>query len=392
VAKTDRLIALDVGRAIAIIGVIAVHLYPWIPGLPYWLSLPAKSGEYGVQLFFVISAFTICKSLSDDRKKGIETAALVQRFYLKRFARIVPLYYVGIVFYGLIDLIATKTVHSGVLSVHSSWDILANVLFVHSLVPTAINSVVPGGWSIGVEMAFYVVAPALFAMSGKPQGLWITAVAALFICYGADLMALYLTDQSSVIHGSFFYYWPPTQFPCFVLGIVMWRCWKPVVNGERQRRRIAIFAWLGMAFGYPALLVSGVGLNMSPGIAPFIAAVTAASLLLLLLSAHQTSATVSFLQKIGERSYGVYIWHFVGIFILRIIFKHSIALSIIPPTYSFVFGMALVLAFAYKVAGYSEQFIEKPFSRWTNEKLLGSAISSNRASPVGRRETPEKAS
>ena len=32
---------------------------------------------------------------------------------------------------------------------------LANVLFIHSWVPSAQNTVVPGGWSIGVEAASY---------------------------------------------------------------------------------------------------------------------------------------------------------------------------------------------------------------------------------------------
>jgi peptidoglycan/LPS O-acetylase OafA/YrhL len=388
VNKSDRLVALDIGRAIAIFGVVAVHLSPWISNLPIWLLLPAKSGEYGVQLFFVISAYTICKSLSDERYRGFQSSTLIQRFYLKRFARIVPLYYVGIILYGFLDLIAMKTVHSRVLSVHDAWDILANVLFVHAFVPTAINSVVPGGWSIGVEMAFYAVAPVLFVMCNSRCGFWLTATTILGLCYGAERLALYIAGENFVIHGTFIYYWPATQFPCFLTGIGLWTFWTSRAINEQQNGRVMMGACLGVALLYPTLLVSGVGLNLATGVAPLIAAATGASVLLLLLSSPWLATKVNFIKRFGEKSYGIYIWHFVGVLIFRIFLKEFDArMSGVPAIVLFVAGMAFVIAFAYGTSSLTERIIEKPVSQWMRKRLPSSVRLSNVLAATSQHET-----
>lgn len=40
-----------------------------------------------------------------------------------------------------------------------AWEVATIALFVHGFHPQSINSVVPGGWSIAVEMTFYAVFP-----------------------------------------------------------------------------------------------------------------------------------------------------------------------------------------------------------------------------------------
>ena len=43
------------------------------------------------------------------------------------------------------------------------FEIAANALFLHAWFPTALNSLVTGGWSIGDEMMFYLLVPFLAA-------------------------------------------------------------------------------------------------------------------------------------------------------------------------------------------------------------------------------------
>jgi peptidoglycan/LPS O-acetylase OafA/YrhL len=155
-----RIAALDVGRTLAVIGVIAVHLAPWMVTSPVWLDMLANLGQYGVQCFFVISAITISASLQHDAQRLSGTREVLRNFYVKRFARIAPLYYLAIIGYTVVDY-ALRLVHGHIQMPHDFSDVIFNLIFIHAWVPSAIDSVVPGGWSIGVEMFFYVIAPAL---------------------------------------------------------------------------------------------------------------------------------------------------------------------------------------------------------------------------------------
>ncbi len=101
--EKGRIAALDAGRAIAVVGVVAVHLSFQFPNLPHSVALIARMGQYGVQLFFVISAITIFMTLEADRERFCAARHITLRFYIKRFFRIAPLYYVAIAIYGLIS-------------------------------------------------------------------------------------------------------------------------------------------------------------------------------------------------------------------------------------------------------------------------------------------------
>src|SRR5260370_33461027 len=52
--EKGRIAALDAGRAIAVVGVVAVHLSFQFPNLPHSVALIARMGQYGVQFLFVI--------------------------------------------------------------------------------------------------------------------------------------------------------------------------------------------------------------------------------------------------------------------------------------------------------------------------------------------------
>ena len=58
-------------------------------------------------------------------------------------------------------------------------DVLLNMVFLHALSPTAINNVVPGGWSIGVEMLFYMIAPLLFFLAMDRVRLFVATIVML---------------------------------------------------------------------------------------------------------------------------------------------------------------------------------------------------------------------
>src|SRR5260370_527765 len=212
--EKGRIAALDAGRAIAVVGVVAVHLSFQFPNLPDSVALIARMGQYGVQLFFVISAITIFMTLEADRERFSAARHITLRFYIKRFFRIAPLYYVAIAIYGLISWGALRSGYerAWVLGAHSPADILLDVLFLHALSPSAINNVVPGGWSIGVEMLFYLLAPLIFFFTLNRVRLAIASVSVLAVSAAAMwLVGCNGAPDCNVANNTFLYFWPPVQ-------------------------------------------------------------------------------------------------------------------------------------------------------------------------------------
>lgn len=78
----------------------------------------------------------------------------LKKFYIGRFFRIAPLFYLCISFY----LIAMPLWYDTKIEVA---DLLANLTFSFGLIPGKHESIVWAGWSIGVEWIFYFLFPYL---------------------------------------------------------------------------------------------------------------------------------------------------------------------------------------------------------------------------------------
>jgi peptidoglycan/LPS O-acetylase OafA/YrhL len=92
---------IDALRGYAILAVIALHSATLIPSLEWPFHLLAAQGARGVQLFFVVSALTLTLSWH-SRAEGAGA------FYVRRVFRIVPMFWVAIAFYVLVDIPAVQ--------------------------------------------------------------------------------------------------------------------------------------------------------------------------------------------------------------------------------------------------------------------------------------------
>lgn len=147
----NRYAFIDALRGYAILAVIAFHVSYNVTNLDANVRQFASAGAAGVQLFFVVSALTMMLSWQ-ARADGIRA------FYVRRLFRIAPMFWLSIpVFLALRGFIPTQWSTNG-----TSWgDVFASILFINGWHPDSINNVVFGGWSIAVEMTFYLVFPAL---------------------------------------------------------------------------------------------------------------------------------------------------------------------------------------------------------------------------------------
>lgn len=376
-----RLAVLDAGRAFAILGVIAVHLSPWFHHLPAWIMAVSRFGQYGVQAFFVISAITICTTLEEDARR-YSSRDTYRRFYVKRFFRIAPLYFVALAAYALIDD-GALLMHSRMLLPHGLVDVLANLLFIHEWVPGAINSVVPGGWSIGVEMFFYLLAPALFAGCRTVRGLMAASLLVALVCAAFWYAGPCSHARACLVqNNAFYYFWPPAQLPCFVVGIWVWRLARPVIAGDGWLRPLALLGTVTFGALCSVLLyLCGVGDGLSHGLAPFLAACVSAALLLLMSGLPKAILNFSLLAALGQNSYGVYIWNFAGIIIMRAVLKLGVfkEAALAYPVTGYLTALALVTLCAYLGARTTARHIEEPLSRLARERWLRPAAGAVRS-------------
>jgi exopolysaccharide production protein ExoZ len=123
-----------------------------VPALPEWLHQICAAAGAGVDLFFVVSALSLTLSWQARGEAGWRD------YLIRRFFRIAPMFYAGVVLYLALygwrpRLYAPNGIGPG--------DVALTLGFVHVWSTQALNSVVPGDWSIGVEAMFYLILPLL---------------------------------------------------------------------------------------------------------------------------------------------------------------------------------------------------------------------------------------
>ena len=222
----EKLGYVDAMRGIAILAVILVHtalaVKELFGGLSGFANGLAEYGQMGVQLFFVASAYTLC--ISYFRRKG-EPRPIVS-FLIRRFFRIAPLYYVAIILYFLLHLVKQMYHRADHLQFYpySFLNVVSNLAFVHGFVPPANNKIVPGGWSIGTEVAFYVCFPLLFYLANllftKREWLFLSVIA---LCVVMNIIVQYTLNHFSICsveNNTFIYYNLGNQLPVFLIGML----------------------------------------------------------------------------------------------------------------------------------------------------------------------------
>lgn len=293
----------DALRGLAILMVLVNHVALVVPGLSAPVEMLARFGQMGVQLFFVASAYTLCLSWQQRRTDEPQP---VLRFMLRRLFRIAPLYWFGIaLFAGLHWLQPGSTTAEPYIA----GNVLANAAFVHGFMPAAQNSIVPGGWSIGTEMAFYAAFPLLMAVFALRPGLWapLTAAAA------ALALACWAGQPGPVTNNSFAYFHPLNQLSVFLIGIALFQ-WHRRPNSSHRLQ-----GWLTALAGSAALIATAwlwrSGLPLAFAVVPATAGLAFAALA---DGASRVGWLPAPLCAIGRRSFAIYVvhvlfaWHALG--------------------------------------------------------------------------------
>jgi peptidoglycan/LPS O-acetylase OafA/YrhL len=352
---------IDALRGLAILGVILVHT-----GGRFDLPAGAfrdlvQESRFGVQLFYMVSAFTLYLSLDSRREKGFGA------FFIRRFFRLAPMYWVAVFLYVIFARSAAAQNPAWAGNFQHEWrDVAANLLLLHGLLPSALNTVVFGGWSVGVEWLFYCLLPFIFLGVRNLGGALLAAGIAMGIAQlthdpvadwlastGMEWGLARTTQQISTFMG----FYLVRQLPCFLFGIVTYYLLFPP-QAKPGGNRVLTFALL--------LWVIILG-SFATNVGPFGAKVLAPEFelcgvyLVLFVLLHRlppASWCLAPLAYLGRLSYSMYLLHFLVLIFLTYHFIPRLsALGVLP---AFFATLAVCLVLTCGVAEIARRCVERP--------------------------------
>jgi len=348
---------IDALRGMAILGVILVHSSHSVEPAHEKLLWVMREGARGVQLFFVASAITLCMSWMT---RSPYEKFPIRNFYIRRFFRIAPMFYIAILTYSILNGFSPSYwAPNGI----SWWFVPVTAAFLHGFHPETITSVVPGGWSIAVEMNFYFILPFLLPRIQSIQSCF------FFLVIGIGLSGLNLLlvpqifaypESRQYLLKNFCYFNFFGQLPIFVMGI----CCYFILRENYPRRQItmvsasllAVFlpAFLYPAFNLPDYFFAGKLFKLSHH---FIAG-GLFSVCALLLAYHPIRLLVNRITiTFGKLSFSMYLSHFA----VLTLFSATGFSQIFPvsDTASLLHFLCVVLVTA-GVSSFFYRYIEKP--------------------------------
>lgn len=314
---------LDGLRAIAVLLVIVYHFWPTV--------LPG--GMIGVDIFFVISGFLITSLLL--REGALNGRIALGSFWVRRARRLLPAIALMILVLGPVSLIVGGDIQVnlgrqllGAATFSSNWiSIFAGNDYFAQTSPELFTNF----WSLAVEEQFYVLWPLLIVASGLLLGRrWrhFSAIMVLGILASLGVAAFLLMNGTPI---SRIYYGTDTHLYGLLLGALLafarpWSLYPPM--GKKALYRVAqpfgliaftrvMVSWLSLFALIPyAILVP----ESAPGAIPwglFGASLLALGVIQGMLPDMLAGASEALrrllnfapLRWVGERSYGLYLWH-----------------------------------------------------------------------------------
>jgi peptidoglycan/LPS O-acetylase OafA/YrhL len=312
--RSNYIPSIDGLRTLAVAAVLLYHLgVKWIPG-----------GFLGVDLFFVISGYVITRLILDSIE-GINGLDL-KEFYWARARRLFPgLLAVVIVSIIISAIFAPDAIHRllsdapFVLTGTNNWHLVA--LHQDYFAANGRPPLLQHTWSLAVEAQFYAIWPLILYFIWRKYGRKNVAKAALLIALSSGL-ALFLfsirVDNNSSSKVSHIYFGTDTHSLGLFLGSALAVSWIPRnLTANISQRAQDFIDGIGLV-GLFGLLCTFLFINESNAtlyrLAFPLAGIFGCATIISLV--HPASRFAPILSSkpmiwIGERSYGIYLWHWV---------------------------------------------------------------------------------
>jgi peptidoglycan/LPS O-acetylase OafA/YrhL len=344
-----RIAGIDSLRAIAVLAVIIYHIRESI--------LPG--GFVGVDIFFVISGYVVCKSLLHTRWNSVSD--FLSQFYIRRIIRILPALLFMLLLTAVVSRMFIPNSWGAASSIKTGKSALVGLSNFHLVYDTdgyfSVNSDFNPflhTWSLAVEEQFYIFFPLLFLLQHylcRKSNSRIKKIAGILLFPSLLLSSLIICESETIQSQSRSYFLLPSRFWELAAGVILCQCQD--AGYCRPRNKI-----LSTAILFSGILLIFISIFLAiESRFPFPWALAPVSgTLLYITGITQTSNSKLFdnaiMAFVGRISYSLYLWHWPVVVIMRWTTGIQSPVQLMA-----AFILTAVIGFA------SWHFIEMPFQK-----------------------------
>jgi len=370
--RSPHIGGLDGLRAIAVALVLVYHFFPH--------ALPG--GFLGVDVFFVISGFLITSLLLEERRRSGRIDLV--SFWRRRARRLLPALTLALLVCTSLALLNGNRD----LLVNIKAQLLGAIAFVSNWVFVVLGSdyftrdnpeLYRNTWSLSIEEQFYLVLPLLLVLTLRSRSKLTRSLLFILLSVGSAALMIALAAQGA--DASRVYFGSDTHvfglFAGVSLAVLLQRVAGSAGDGAGEARP-ARFGGVGVQLGLILTALAGLGVlgwlsatltEESPESFAWGFQLASAASLLVVWAVTREGAWAGRaldwapLRWVGERSYGIYLWHWP-------------LLLILPPIPAFALTIAC--------ASLSYHFIERPVRRLGFRRSLSLLVRPIRQAGVAR--------
>jgi exopolysaccharide production protein ExoZ len=234
-----------------------------------------------------------------ERRRGEEFP--IRKFYLRRIFRIAPLFWIAIIVYFLLSRRS---------AIECAREIVLTATFLHGFSPRAINAIVPGGWSIAVEMIFYLLFPLVIIAVEKRWRIYLILALLTWLPWAILIrdyfLNLLLSDGLAANQAREFVYMVfLNQAPVFLLG-----CYLHFLVAEDEAP--TTYEMVGLLVWFVSCAAWGYARNEAHLSFPSVYIAIGCFVYLCI----KCNFRMGLIESLGRASYAIYLTHFLVIIVL----------------------------------------------------------------------------
>ncbi|MDZ4826151.1 MAG: acyltransferase family protein [Actinomycetota bacterium] len=326
-ASLRYLPGIDGLRAVSVLAVLMYHNWQ----LGFTTPGPFPGGFMGVEVFFVISGYLITSLLLDERRRT--GAVNLAQFWMRRARRLLPALFLLLAVVTIGALLfyedAVESLKGDVLAAltytSNWWQIFSDRSYIaDSGRPPLLNHL----WSLAIEEQFYLLWPPILVAGLRRFGRQRTLIAMIATAFASALLLAIVTSPGDASDSYFF---TVTRLSGLLLGGALAFVWAPYRirgrTGPGARWVLDAAGLVGLAglwWSFRNMHFDQVGGAYFQDTFPFLdfstfrggfLFVDFCTLLVIAAVAHRVSdwgriLGIRPLKWIGQRSYGIYLWHY----------------------------------------------------------------------------------